>query len=43
MPANLVLALCPGEWIVVEDIDYVSGVPMSDLGAREHEHTKSVR
>ena len=40
---KLVLALRPGGWIVVEDVDYVSGVPVSDLGAVEHEHTQSVR
>jgi hypothetical protein len=41
--AKTVRALCPGGWIVVEDVDYVSGVPSSDLGAVEHEHTQSVQ
>jgi hypothetical protein len=27
----------------VEDVDYVSGVPIGEHGAREHEHTQSVR
>ncbi len=40
---KLVAALRPGGWIVVEDVDYVSGVPVSDLGAVEHERTQSVR
>src|SRR5206468_1516768 len=30
---KLVLALRPGGWLVVEDVDYVSGIPVSDLGA----------
>ncbi|HVB00294.1 MAG TPA: methyltransferase [Acidimicrobiales bacterium] len=41
--AKLVRALRPGGWIVVEDVDYVSGIPISELGAVEHEHTQSVR
>jgi len=41
--AKLVQALRPSGWIVVEDVDYVSGVPISDLGAVEHEHSQSVR
>lgn len=40
---KLVRALRPGGWIVIEDVDYVSAVPISDLGATEHEHTQSVR
>lgn len=40
---KLVRALRPGGWIVVEDVDYVSGVPISALGAVEHERTQSVR
>jgi SAM-dependent methyltransferase len=40
---KLVRALRPGGWLVVEDVDYISGVPISPFGAREHEHTQSVR
>jgi SAM-dependent methyltransferase len=40
---KLVRALRPGGWLVVEDVDYVSAIPISELGAREHEHTQSVR
>jgi SAM-dependent methyltransferase len=40
---KLVTALRPGGWLVVEDTDYVSGVPISERGARDHEHTQSVR
>jgi SAM-dependent methyltransferase len=40
---KLVSALRPGGWLVVEDTDYISGVPISELGAREHERTQSVR
>src|SRR4051812_31137100 len=40
---KLVRALRPGGWIVVEDVDYVSAVPISELGAAEHAHTQSVR
>jgi SAM-dependent methyltransferase len=41
--AKLVRALRPGGWLVVEDVDYVSGIPVSALGAAEHERTQSVR
>jgi 2-polyprenyl-3-methyl-5-hydroxy-6-metoxy-1,4-benzoquinol methylase len=41
--AKIVRALCPGGWIVVEDVDYVSGPPISDFGAVEHGHMQSVR
>jgi SAM-dependent methyltransferase len=40
---KLVSALRPGGWLVVEDVDYVSGVPISDLGAAEHARTQAVR
>jgi SAM-dependent methyltransferase len=40
---KLVRALRVGGWIVVEDVDYVSGIPVSSLGAAEHERTQSVR
>jgi SAM-dependent methyltransferase len=40
---KLVHALRPGGWLVIEDTDYISGVPISDLGASLHEHTQAVR
>ncbi len=40
---KLARALHPGGWLVVEDVDYVSAMPISELGAQEHEHTQSVR
>jgi SAM-dependent methyltransferase len=40
---KLVQALRPGGWLVVEDVDYVSAVPISEHGAREHAHSQSVR
>jgi SAM-dependent methyltransferase len=40
---KLASALRPGGWLVIEDTDYVSGVPISEHGAREHERTQSVR
>jgi SAM-dependent methyltransferase len=40
---KLVRALRPGGWLVVEDVDYVSAVPISEHGAREHAHSQSVR
>jgi hypothetical protein len=40
---KLVRALRPGGWLVIEDTDYVSGVPISDHGAKLHEHTQAVR
>jgi SAM-dependent methyltransferase len=41
--ANLVQSLKPGGWLMVEDYDYVSGVPVSELGAHEHAYSQSVR
>jgi SAM-dependent methyltransferase len=41
--AKLVAALKPGGWLVVEAVDYVSGVPVSELGAEEHARSQSVR
>jgi SAM-dependent methyltransferase len=40
---KLVAALRDGGWLLVEDVDYVSGVPISELGGAGHEHTQSVR
>lgn len=36
-------ALRPGGWLVVEDVDYVSAVPVSETGAALHAHTQGVR
>jgi SAM-dependent methyltransferase len=41
--ARLVGALRPGGWLLVEALDYVSGVPVSELGGREHERSQAVR
>jgi SAM-dependent methyltransferase len=41
--AKLVGAVRGGGWMMVEDVDYVSGIPVSLLGAAEHEKTQSVR
>jgi SAM-dependent methyltransferase len=40
---KLVAALREGGWLLVEDVDYVSGIPISELGRAEHEHTQAVR
>jgi SAM-dependent methyltransferase len=40
---KLARALRPGGWLMVEDVDYISAIPISALGAREHEHTQSTR
>jgi len=40
---KLARSLRPGGWLVVEEVDYVSGVPVSELGAREHARSQSVR
>lgn len=39
----LVRSLRPGGWLVIEDVDYVSGVPISDHGARESQRAEAVR
>ena len=36
-------ALRPGGWLVVEDVDYVSAVPVSQMGAELHARTQAVR
>jgi SAM-dependent methyltransferase len=41
--AKLVRALRPGGVIVLESVDYVAAVPVSDLGATEHAHAQAVR
>jgi hypothetical protein len=33
----------PGGWLLVENTDYASSVPVSEFGAAEHEHIQSVR
>jgi SAM-dependent methyltransferase len=40
---KLVRALRFGGWLLVESVDYVSAVPVSELGAREHERSQSIR
>jgi SAM-dependent methyltransferase len=40
---KLVRALKPGGRLLVESVDYISAVPVSELGAREHEHSQRVR
>ena len=41
--ARLVRALRPGGWLLAESLDYVSGVPVSELGGREHARSQAVR
>ena len=40
---KLVRGLKPGGWLLVESVDYVSAVAVSELGAEEHTHSQSVR
>ena len=40
---KLANALKPGGWLLVEAVDYVSGVPISRLGARLHRRTQAAR
>jgi len=40
---KLTRALRPGGWLVVESVDYVSGVAIGDFGAEEHERVLSAR
>jgi len=40
---KLVRGLRPGGWLLIESVDYISAVPVSALGAREHEHSQDVR
>jgi SAM-dependent methyltransferase len=40
---KLIGSLRPGGWIVLESVDHVSAVPVSEVGASEHAHTQSVR
>jgi SAM-dependent methyltransferase len=41
--AKLVRALRPGGTILLESVDYVAAVPVSELGAGEHAHSQAVR
>ena len=40
---KLANAVRPGGWLVVEDVDYVSAVPVSQLGAKLHARTQALR
>jgi SAM-dependent methyltransferase len=40
---KLIAALRPGGWIVLEDADYVSGVPVTAWGAADFERVEAVR
>jgi SAM-dependent methyltransferase len=40
---KLVHALRPGGWLLLEAVDYISAVPVSDLGAHEHARSQSIR
>ncbi|HEY0582480.1 MAG TPA: methyltransferase domain-containing protein, partial [Chloroflexota bacterium] len=40
---KLAQALRPGGWLMIEDVDYVSGIPISALGAAEHAHSQATR
>jgi SAM-dependent methyltransferase len=41
--AKMVRALRPGGLILLESVDYVAAVPVSDLGAAEHAHSLAIR
>ncbi|MGP0088723.1 MAG: class I SAM-dependent methyltransferase [Xanthobacteraceae bacterium] len=41
--SKLVRSLRPGGWLLLEAVDYISGVPVSGLGAGEHARSQSVR
>ncbi|MDB5410531.1 MAG: putative methyltransferase [Rhodospirillales bacterium] len=41
--AKLTRSLRPGGWLMLEAVDYVSGVPVSELGAAEHARSQDVR
>lgn len=40
---KMVRSLRRGGWLLAEAVDYVSAVPVSELGAREHAHSQRVR
>jgi ubiquinone/menaquinone biosynthesis C-methylase UbiE len=41
--AKLARALRPGGWLVIESVDYISAIPVSEHGAREHERSQAFR
>lgn len=41
--ASMIRALRPGGILLVESLDYVAAVPVSELGAREHAYSQAVR
>jgi SAM-dependent methyltransferase len=41
--AKLIAALVPGGTLLIESLDYVSAIPVSTLGAAEHERSQHVR
>jgi SAM-dependent methyltransferase len=41
--AKLARSLRPGGWLLLEAVDYVSGVPVSEIGAAEHARSQDVR
>ena len=40
---KLAKALRPGGWLVVEAVDYVSSIPVSEFGAEEHARSQALR
>lgn len=40
---KLVRSLRPGGWLVIEDVDYASGGPVSELGGEQYARTEAVR
>ena len=40
---KMVAALKSGGWLVIEDVDYVSGVPIGQVGSTEHQRTQAMR
>jgi SAM-dependent methyltransferase len=40
---KLVRGLKSGGWLLVESVDYVSAIAVSELGAEEHRHSQSIR
>jgi SAM-dependent methyltransferase len=40
---RLVRAVRPGGWLMLESVDYISAVPVSELGSAEHARSQAVR
>ncbi|MGH6989219.1 MAG: class I SAM-dependent methyltransferase [Stellaceae bacterium] len=40
---KLVAALRPGGWLLLEEVDNVSSLPISELGGQEHARTQAIR